>query len=178
MVLDGESMTMEHKRGCPALGGYGHGVEECACQPSKQHNKVLIIIRGLPGSGKSTLAAAIEDSIKEETYDDVIRCEADNFFTDSKGNYNFIKEELPQAHRWCYNICKEAMEYGYGTVIVSNTSCSRGEYARYIDLARQHDYAIQVIDVHGEFESVHGVPPETMDKMNERWEPFDRSLLA
>jgi predicted kinase len=140
--------------------------------------KVLMIIRGLPGSGKSTLADTIAASIKEETYDDVVRCEADDFFTDKYGYYNFIKEKLPEAHRLCYNKCKEAMEYGYGTVIVSNTSVSRGEYTRYIELARQHNYAIQVIDVHGEFESVHGVPEDALARMEERWEPFDRSLLG
>ena len=25
--------TPEHKPGCPATGGYGHGKEACACQP-------------------------------------------------------------------------------------------------------------------------------------------------
>jgi len=141
-------------------------------------HKVLIIIRGLPGSGKSTLARHLEYSIGCEG-DTPVVCEADTFFLDNSGYYNFRKEDLPEAHRWCYNTCMNAMENNTAeTIIVSNTACSRGEYIRYIDLARQYDYAIQVIDVHGEFTSVHGVPQESLDKIEERWEPFDRSLLA
>lgn len=136
-------------------------------------HKVLIIIRGLPGSGKSTLANSLVDTMSGK----IAMCEADDYFIVG-GKYEFDKTKLPDAHRMCYNKCKDAMEDDFDVVIVSNTSCSRGEYARYIDLARQYDYAVQVIDVHGEFESVHGVPAESLARMEERWEPFDRSLLA
>jgi len=140
------------------------------------HNKVLIIIRGLPGSGKSTLADILSFTLSDELRL-IATCEADDYFM-VNGKYEFDKTKLPDAHRMCYNKCKDAMEQEFGIVIVSNTSCSRGEYTRYIDLARQYDYAVQVIDVHGEFESVHNLPQEAMDKMEERWEAFDRSLLA
>lgn len=63
-------------------------------------------------------------------------------------------------------------------VIVSNTSSRKWEFEKYIALARKYGYKVQVIDVHGEFENVHGVPEETLKKMEERWEPFDRKLLS
>jgi adenylate kinase family enzyme len=42
---------------------------------------VLFLIRGLPGSGKTSFASAI--------WNDYAVCEADKFFYDKDGNYNF-----------------------------------------------------------------------------------------
>lgn len=139
-------------------------------------NKVMIIIRGLPGSGKSTIADNLEYALGIHV-GKVASCEADDYFL-VNGEYMFDKNKLPEAHRHCYNKAEFAMKDNFDYVIVSNTSLSRGEYMRYIDLARQYDYKIQVIDVHGEFESVHGVPQEQLERMEQRWEPFDRSLLG
>jgi len=55
--------------------------------------KVLTLVRGLPGSGKSTFANFI--------WNDYAICEADKFFTDKEGNYNFDASKLKEAHKWC-----------------------------------------------------------------------------
>lgn len=137
--------------------------------------KIMIIIRGLPGSGKSTLADHLRYSMGVEG--NVETWEADTYFGLGP-KYNFVKEDLPKAHSYCYTGVENSLQREVPFVIISNTSLSEGEYKRYIDLARQYDYKIQVIDVHGEFESVHGVPEEHLEKMEARWVPFDRKYLA
>lgn len=141
-------------------------------------DKVLIIIRGLPGSGKSFLAEAIRDSNRH--YNGIwptTICEADDFFNLRTGKYEYVAALVSKAHQWCFNKCKEHIELGDECVIVSNTATRQWEYKKYIDLAREYGYKVQVIDVHGEFENVHGVPEEHLTKMEERWEPFDRQML-
>lgn len=142
-------------------------------------SKVLIIIRGLPGSGKSTLAGFIHDSILCNggmNGWEVTHHQADDYFGFGK-EYKFKPEDIPKAHKWCYDMVTNAMLREVKTIIVSNTATRQWEYRKYIDLAREHGYKVQVIDVHGEFENVHGVPEEHLKKMEERWEPFDRTLL-
>ena len=55
--------------------------------------KILTLVRGLPGSGKSTFANNITNEFSV--------CEADKFFYDKEGNYNFDATKLSQAHKWC-----------------------------------------------------------------------------
>ena len=55
--------------------------------------KILTLVRGLPGSGKSTFANWI--------WNEYAICEADKFFYDKEGNYNFDATKLSQAHKWC-----------------------------------------------------------------------------
>ena len=64
-------------------------------------NKILYILRGVPGCGKSTLASHLVDE----------NCvfEADKFFINSEGNYNFDSRKLPFAHKWCQLLVETAM---------------------------------------------------------------------
>ena len=137
--------------------------------------KLLILIRGLPGSGKSRLATELAYSLGQESW--VATLEADNFFYNGK-EYNFNPNKLPEAHEWCYNGCASAFCRQVPYVIVSNTATRKWEYEKYIKLAREYDYKVQVIDVHGEWDNIHGVPEEHLKKMEDRWEPFDRKLLC
>ena len=54
--------------------------------------KILTLVRGLPGSGKSTFANWI--------WNEYAVCEADKFFYDKEGNYNFDAIKLREAHEW------------------------------------------------------------------------------
>lgn len=139
--------------------------------------KTLIIIRGLPGSGKSKLAEMINFYYDVVDPEAVSIHEADQYFV-KDGIYKFNPLEIPNAHRMCYNNTKDSLVAGREVVIVSNTATRRWEFEKYIAIAREHGYKVQVIDVHGEFENVHGVPEEHLTKMAERWEPFDRELLS
>jgi NEDD4-binding protein 2 len=128
---------------------------------------VLIILRGLPGSGKTSFA-------KYMFSNNVF--EADQYFYDSQGKYNFDASKLHAAHTDCQKRVEELMQmsettqYG-GEIVVSNTATTEKELKPYLDLASKYDYKVVSLIVenrHGS-KSVHGVPDETMDKMRERF---------
>ena len=132
--------------------------------------KILTLVRGLPGSGKSTFANWI--------WNDYAICEADKFFYDKEGNYNFDATKLSQAHEWCINEVETRMKDNqvnpqfYPEIVVSNTFTQEWEMQSYIDLANQYGYTIFTIIMenrHGN-SSVHTVPEETINKMRNRFE--------
>ncbi len=72
---------------------------------------MLILIRGLPGSGKSTFAREYfsnEAAFRKMPIQKYIHLEADMYYTDHEGNYNFTRENLRNAHHWC----QETANYG------------------------------------------------------------------
>lgn len=133
-------------------------------------SKVLIILRGLPGSGKTSFANYMfSNNIFE----------ADQYFYDEEGNYNFDASKLGTAHKWCQLRVEQAMEDNkesngkYGSeIVVSNTSTTEKELKPYLDLADKYGYKVVSLVVenrHGN-KSVHGVPDETLEKMRNRFE--------
>lgn len=125
-------------------------------------NGVLYIIRGLPGSGKTTLARKL---VPPE-----LVFEADDYFTVG-GQYNWNADLLPEAHKSCYRRVQSAMLVGRREVAVSNTFTRFWEYRDYLSLAREHNYAVQIIECHGPWDSVHGVPQEAMEWKRRQWQP-------
>jgi predicted kinase len=133
--------------------------------------RTLIILRGLPGSGKSSFADFIWSS--------GVIFEADKYFYDENGNYNFDASKLHAAHKWCQTEVENAMIENCMTngayfpdIVVSNTSTTEKELQPYLDLAVEYDYKVVSLIVenrHGN-PSVHNVPDETIDKMRNRFE--------
>lgn len=132
--------------------------------------KVLTLVRGLPGSGKSTFANTITNEFSV--------CEADKFFYDKEGNYNFDTNKLSQAHKWCKEQVEIRMkdnqinEQFYPHIVVSNTFTKEWEMNEYFELAKQYGYMVFTIIVenrHGS-KSVHNVPEATMGNMLNRFE--------
>lgn len=132
----------------------------------------LMIIRGLPGSGKSTLAGKIWS--ESCVWDDVV--EADMYFMDGN-EYKFDATKLYNAHKWCFDKVYENLHYDYN-VIVSNTFTTMKEMKQYLELMDVFpDLEITVVDMVTQFESIHNVPTETMEKMKNRWQPLDPSWI-
>lgn len=133
-------------------------------------NKILILVRGIPGSGKSTFANLIWNSYAI--------CEADKFFYDKDGNYNFDPSKLKQAHEWCQNEVEIKMQDNernpqyYPEIAVSNTFTQEWEMKAYFDLASKYDYKVFSIIVenrHGG-KNLHSVPDDTLKKMKNRFQ--------
>jgi predicted kinase len=133
-------------------------------------NGILFLVRGLPGSGKSTFATHI--------WNEYAVCEADKFFYDKEGNYNFDPSKIKDAHAWCKNEVETRMKdhqlnpQYYPEIAVSNTFTQEWEMKDYYDLAEKYGYKIVSLIVenrHGG-KNVHGVPEDKLEIMKNRFE--------
>lgn len=130
---------------------------------------MLYIIRGVPGSGKSTLAEHLQFSINNVLGGSAILFEADQYFQTLAG-YKFDGTKLREAHADCQRRTREWLEKD-NIAIVANTFTQRWEYQPYLDMAAELNVPVQVIEVHGNFPNVHGVPADKVASMRARWEP-------
>ena len=124
--------------------------------------KVLYIVRGVPGSGKSTFAKQLTANIFE----------ADHYFYDNDGNYNFIPSEIKEAHKECQQFVGFAMESNIQKIAVSNTFTQEWEMEPYFELAKKHSYKVFTIVVENRHGGVnqHGVPEDKIEQMKNRFE--------
>jgi predicted kinase len=136
----------------------------------------LILVRGIPGSGKSTLARHLVTTHQMlHTFGTVYHYEADMFFINEQGDYDFEASELASAHGWCQRKTREALEQG-NTVIVSNTFTTRRELKPYFDMAREFDIVPIVYLAQNQFNNVHNVPADKLQAMRDRFQ-YDISEL-
>ena len=131
---------------------------------------ILFLVRGLPGSGKSTFATHI--------WNEYSVCEADKFFYDKEGNYNFDSSKIRDAHAWCKNEVETRMkdhqinQQYYPEIAVSNTFTQEWEMEDYYKLAEKYGYKVVSLIVenrHGG-KNVHGVPDDKLEIMKNRFE--------
>jgi predicted kinase len=127
--------------------------------------KILYLLRGLPGSGKSSVAKSLMNAQTGHV-------EADMFFM-KNGEYNFDASKLKEAHEWCRKQTDVYMQpYGYNTVIVSNTFTQEWEMKPYYELAEKYDFVVFSLVVENRHRGIneHGVPDETLEKMENRFQ--------
>ena len=127
--------------------------------------KVLYIVRGIPGSGKSTFAKTLVNK-------DYCHKEADMYFVDGDGSYNFEPSKIKDAHKWCQEEMDFLMRLEHSPVVVSNTFTQEWEMGPYFELAKTYGYKVFSIVVENRHEGTnqHGVPDEVLTKMRERFE--------
>jgi predicted kinase len=133
-------------------------------------SKLLVLLRGLPGSGKSSFA--------KHMWSDFVICEADQFFYDPEGNYNFDPSKLRDAHKYCRDKVETFMSDNeknsqfYPEIVVSNTFTREWEMDEYFKLAKKYNYQVVSLIVenrHGN-KNVHGVPDSKIEEMRNRFE--------
>lgn len=135
--------------------------------------KELFLLRGVPGSGKSTLANSIGGTWVE----------ADHYFLNENGDYEFDGSKLKDAHKWCQDTVEETMTWdehpeinyisaGVSKIVVSNTFTQEWEMQPYFDLAEKYGYRVYSLIVENRHSGVnqHGVPEEKLVQMKNRFE--------
>ena len=118
----------------------------------------LTLIRGLPGSGKSTIAKNYK----------ALHLEADMYFIHN-GEYSFDKNLLKNAHDWCQNNARHALENGLD-VVVANTFVKVWELQKYAKIARNTGATFSITEATGRYSNIHGIPVETLRRMENQWE--------
>jgi predicted kinase len=123
--------------------------------------KILYIVRGIPGSGKSTFAKTLGG----------IHIEADQYFVDLEGNYNFDGSKIKLAHNWCMIQTQKAMVDDEPKIVVSNTFTQEWEMETYFKLAEENGYKVFTIIVENRHGGVnqHGVPEDKLQMMKDRF---------
>lgn len=120
----------------------------------------LVLIRGIPGSGKSTMARAMLG---------YRHLEADQFFVDASGQYRYDPSKVEEAHRWCQDNVRAALQAGE-PVVVANTFTRLKELRPYQAIARDLGIPCRVIEATGRYANEHDVPASAVAQMRERWE--------
>ena len=133
-------------------------------------SKKLILVRGLPGSGKSTLAKQLVDGIHN-----AFHYEADMYFLQSDGTYQYDPQKISDAHKWCQHETKLDLDAGL-SVVVSNTFTTTRELRQYFEIASEVGIVPSVILLQNNYGSIHSVPDDAMRRMKDRFQ-YDISEL-
>lgn len=128
--------------------------------------KRLIILQGVPGSGKSTFAKLITTRFGG------VSSEADEWF--EKYNHGkFDPTLLGKAHQWCKDEVREALKH-HNLVVVANTNTQNREVEPYLEMANERvDCDFCVLRLMNRFKSIHNVPEETINRMEERLKNYN-----
>lgn len=123
--------------------------------------KTITICRGIPGSGKSTFAKTLGG----------IHIEADQYFVDADGNYNFDGSKIKNVHAWCLDSVKTNMAAGRDKIVVSNTFTQEWEMETYFKLAEENGYKVFTIIIENRHGGInqHGVPENKIEQMKNRF---------
>lgn len=129
-------------------------------------NKRLWLIRGVSGSGKSTAAHYLAKGNPVFS--------ADMFFeTYEDGGliYKFDGSKLKEAHGNCRRLTDQAMLGGVSDIYVTNTFTQEWEMGDYYDLAETYGYTVfsMIVENRHNGENIHGVPPERVQEMKDRF---------
>lgn len=133
----------------------------------ESEESTLVLIQGIPGSGKSTLAKNILEYSVNNVATKIHWHEADTFFIDDEMQYRFDSHWLSEAHSYCYSRAAYTLFVKRHT-IVSNTFTSDKELAPYISLAKKAHAKLVIVRMETQYESVHNVPAEAIERMKNR----------
>jgi len=130
--------------------------------------KTVHILRGVSGAGKSTYT--------KKTFPGAFVASADHFFG-TGDDYKFDPKKLGAAHADCQARFQKAVSEGVETIVVDNTNTQLWEFSSYVQFAKRNGYDVEVVRLLVDPEvaakrNVHGVPKETVLKMQNRFQDF------
>lgn len=131
----------------------------------------LTLVRGIPGSGKSTYAKSLNFKLA------LTLVEADQFFIDQDGTYQYDNTLIKDAHNWCKLETKRLLKAGFD-VVVANTFVKNWEMKFYKSLADDMRLKFEVIEMRGNYQNVHGVPDEVVARMASQFEVLGSSFIT
>lgn len=123
----------------------------------------LIIMQGAAGSGKSTIAKDIATKIG------AIVLSTDDLFLDDVGFYKYDPALVHINHRRNQMLAVELLERGE-SVIIDNTNIRAYECKPYVQAAVRREIPVEFVRATGNYQSIHGVPQEKIDKMRKDME--------
>lgn len=130
--------------------------------------KKMILIRGCQGSGKSTLARLFAHYNPRSRH-----YEADRWFMDVERRYDFDKDCLPDAHKWCLEAAKRALHNDrVDLVVVSNCFAKVEQLRPYLTEASLAGARSAVYVCCGDYPNVHDVPKNVVADTRNEMEPF------
>jgi hypothetical protein len=134
----------------------------------------LILVRGASGSGKSTMAQKIKEQILCNIDSGPVKTfETDDFFV-RDGVYKYEPAQLGYAHSRLQLDVRSSLYRGV-ICIVANTLTRDFELSPYFKMAAAMEgCGVCVVDMYTQFENLHGVPPEWVEKQKARFVPCDR----
>ena len=97
--------------------------------------------------------------------------EADMYFINEHGKYEFDASKIKDAHKWCQDMVFTAMSKQQKTIVVSNTFTQEWEMDEYYKLAETFDYRVHSIIVENRHGGIneHGVPNDKLEQMKNRF---------
>jgi len=141
-----------------------------------QQSKEFILLRGISGSGKSTLSKQLAGGSGQIF-------SADDFFMDEQGNYNWVGNKLPTAHKWNHDRIKEAIEQGISPVVMDNTNITMwdmGQAKYLVQFAQEKGYQVKIEQTNTPWafdakelakKNTHGLNEQRIQKQIDRWVP-------
>jgi len=132
--------------------------------------QALYVLRGPSGSGKSAFAISLQFHSKR-----IKIVEADMYFTNDKGEYNFDPSQLGAAHKWCYEKAVGYLEKGY-SVVVANVNYQLKHYQLYLKYAEEREIPVFVALIEGDFrdkvdDELNKAPRDVVARQKRLWEP-------
>lgn len=126
----------------------------------------LFIIRGVPGAGKTTTALRmIKNNIVDEHF------EADMYFYNSDGLYEFDKNKIRNSHMWCLSQVLNSLANDK-RVVVANTFITKREVLAYTNICSINNIKYQLMTCSGNYQNTHGVSDDKIAFMKQRFEQF------